>query len=75
VILTTSEFEGLSLVPKAQDGTDIDFTLNVKSYEVDDFGAVIGSVPASSTATQNVHVEVQAVTDPMSISKVCTNFC
>jgi hypothetical protein len=69
-VFTTVEFEGLKLLPAAHDGTDITgITLTVSSYEVDDMGGRIGGVAASASATQTIDIDVQAVTDPLTIAK------
>lgn len=64
--LTQAEFAALQILPPPNKHNDIDMTLSVMGYEVDDDGDKIGS--ASTAATGGVHVEVSAVTDPITLS-------
>ncbi len=60
--LTQAEFELLKILPAVNVHSDLDMTLNVTSYEVDDSGNKLVAV-TDVESTRDVHVEVLAVTD------------
>ncbi|MDD3597349.1 Ig-like domain-containing protein [Sulfuricurvum sp.] len=66
--LTQAQYESLAIIPADDNATNIKFTIKTASHEVDDSGAVFGTDIVSSTQTQNVTVDVKAVTDPISLS-------
>ncbi len=65
--LTQSEFAALKILPPLNAHNDIDMTLSVTSYEVDDLGNKISSV-SGAESTADIHVEVSAVTDPITLT-------
>ncbi len=70
--LTTAQFQGLKLLPPTNDNNDIELTLSVTEYEVDHTGELIPGV-AGETSTQDVHVEVTAVADGLTINPANTS--
>ena len=65
--LTTAEFEGLKVVQDSHKGNDLDFTLRVTEYEVDDSNYILEPTNKTET-TQTIHVEVESVTDDITAS-------
>ena len=66
VKLTEAQYEALTLKPSADSGADIDFKVNATSYETDDSGNKLTDV-AGTSASKDVHVEVNAVTDHVGV--------
>jgi VCBS repeat-containing protein len=65
--MTIAEYESMQIIPPLDSGDNITITVNVSSYEVNDDGSVIvGINPATATAT--IDIDVQAVTDPVTLT-------
>ena len=64
--LTAAEFAALQILPTSNKHNDIDMTLKVTSYEVDDSGNKL-STYVGKEATLPIHVEVLAITDPITL--------
>src|SRR6056297_2084793 len=62
LVLTTSQYEALSVAPPADSGDDFTVNVSVTEYEVDSYGNILSGV-AGATSQVNVNVDVQAVTD------------
>src|SRR6056297_1337419 len=62
LVLTTSQYEALSVAPPADSGDDFTVNVSVTEYEVDSSGNILSGV-AGATSQVNVNVDVQAVTD------------
>ncbi len=70
--MTTAQFEALKVDPVAQSHKDIDIKMHVTEYEVDDSGYMLDNSEVSgnngSTRNKTFHVEVEAVTDDISLA-------
>jgi VCBS repeat-containing protein len=65
--MTVAEYESMQITPPLDSHTNISITVSVSSYEVDINGdAISGVLPATATAT--VAIDVQAVTDTVSLT-------
>lgn len=62
--LTQAQYESLAIVHEEDNNTDISMDIKTIMHEIDDSGA---SVDTSSTASQNVTLDIKAVTDPISL--------
>ncbi|MEA3405990.1 MAG: VCBS domain-containing protein [Pseudomonadota bacterium] len=71
--LTQAEFEALKLLPVENAHNDIDLTLNVTSYEVDDSGNKLPAITGVES-TEAVHIEVLAVTDAPTLDLTPTGY-
>src|SRR5690606_7736713 len=65
--LTKEQFESLKINPVAHDGNNITVTVSVDSYEVDNAGNPLLGIPSANT-TVDVTVDVQAVTDTVTLA-------
>lgn len=66
--LTQAQYESLAIIPAEDNAGNILFTIKIASHEVTDTGALIGTGDiVSAIKTQNVTVNVLAVTDPVSL--------
>src|SRR5690606_15918606 len=65
--LTKGQFESLKINPAAHDGDNITVTVSVDSYEVDNAGNPLPGIPSANT-TVDVTVDVQAVTDTVTLA-------
>lgn len=61
-LLTREEYEALTFEPKANSGDNVNVTVSVTSYEVDEDGLILTGVPGASSS-QIITVDVKAVTD------------
>lgn len=84
VELTPEEYQGLKFIPKDHDGTNRDLKVEVTSYEVDNEGkqltykdgdvkadgssATVGDPIPGATSTQNIKVDIKAVTDDVKLT-------
>ncbi|MDP3465645.1 MAG: hypothetical protein Q8R86_07745, partial [Sulfuricurvum sp.] len=67
--LTQAQYESLAIIPAEDNAGNILFTIKTASHEVTDTGALIGTGDiVSAVKTQNVTVNVLAVTDPVSLT-------
>ena len=64
--MTTAEFEALQVLPPAENAANFQVTVSVTSYEVDESGEPLSSVPGKEGST-TVDVKVHAVTDPIEL--------
>ena len=64
--MTIADYESMQIIPPLDTHNNISFTVNVSSYEVDNLGVDLGIAPAPANAT--VNIDVQAVTDPVSLT-------
>ena len=64
--MTSAEFEALKVLPPAESHANFTVTVSVTSYEVNDSGTKVSGVNGA-TSTATVVVNVQAVTDGVSI--------
>ena len=65
--LTQAQYKSLSVIPKEDNANDIKFNIQTKSHEVKDNGDLYDTDIVSGKRTQNIEVDVIAVTDPVSI--------
>jgi len=63
--MTGGEYASMQILPPLDTHNNISFTVSVSSYEVDNSGVDLGVPPA--TTTETVTIDVQAVTDPVSL--------
>ena len=72
ITMTTAEFEALKVNPVAQAHNDIDIKMHVTEYEVNDSGYKLADADVvgtnGSTTNKTFHVEVEAVTDSISLT-------
>ncbi len=68
VKLTQAEYEGLQIIHSEDNATDINLAISVTSHEVQDDGFLLAIDVASTATPQAVVVDVQAVTDPVSLA-------
>ncbi|MDO9206794.1 MAG: VCBS domain-containing protein [Sulfuricurvum sp.] len=66
--LTAAEFAALKILPPLNVHNDIDMTLSVTSFEVDDLGNKLTAYTGATSTALAVHVEVLAITDPIALS-------
>ena len=67
--LTQAQYESLAIIPAEDNAGNILFTIKTASHEVTDTGALIGTGDiVSAIKTQNVTVNVLAITDPVSLT-------
>ncbi|MXP41917.1 tandem-95 repeat protein [Altererythrobacter soli] len=67
--MTAATYEGLRVLPPAESHANFMIAVSVTSYEVDDAGNPLAGVPGA-TSSANVTVNVQAVTDPITLALV-----
>ena len=68
--MTTAQFEALKLLPPSDSHSNFTVTSGVRSYEVDVTGVPLVGVAASANRSTSVNVQVQAVTDPITLTLV-----
>ncbi|MFX4230727.1 Ig-like domain-containing protein, partial [Aliarcobacter butzleri] len=67
--LTKAEYEGLKIQHAEDNDTDINITIKVTSYEVDDSGKPLtGNLATSSTTTADMTVIIKPVTDDIELT-------
>ena len=64
--MTRAQFEALRVVPPANSGTNFTVTMSVTSFEVNDTGAPLATVPGAVSSI-GVLVDVRAVTDAIDL--------
>ncbi|MCC2602359.1 VCBS domain-containing protein [Sphingopyxis yananensis] len=67
--MTPAQYEALKAVPAPESGKNFTVTADVTSYEVDADGNILDDVPGA-LSSQTITVDVQAVTDGVTLSKV-----
>ncbi|VCU69261.1 Putative mono-oxygenase ydhR [Pigmentiphaga humi] len=65
-LMTSAEYEAMTITPPAHSGANIGLTVSVTSYEVDGSGTPLADIDGA-TSTQAVAVDVRAVTDPVGL--------
>jgi len=71
--LTQAEYESLAVVPVEDNANDVVFTIKTESHEVTDAGDLYSPDIVSLTQTQNVEVDILAVTDPVTLREDTTS--
>ncbi|MFV8422167.1 cadherin-like domain-containing protein [Vibrio parahaemolyticus] len=71
--LTQAEYAQLAISPIEDSHHNVDFTITTESHEVTDAGALLSPDVISSSSTQNVRVDLQAMTDPVTIELAVVN--
>ena len=66
--LTQAQYDSLAIIPAENNATNIKMTVKTASHEVTDSGALLSTDIVSATQTQNVTLDVKAVTDPITLS-------
>ncbi|MDD5118582.1 MAG: Calx-beta domain-containing protein [Sulfuricurvum sp.] len=66
--LTQAQYESLAIIPDNDNATNIKLAISTASHEVTDTGALLSTDIVSSTKTENVTLDVKAVTDPIALS-------
>ena len=64
--LTQAEFESLKFIHVEDDASDFTIDVSATAYEVDDAGAIRGSVTPVTT-TETINIDVLAATDPVTL--------
>ncbi|WP_321277169.1 Ig-like domain-containing protein [Thiomicrorhabdus indica] len=71
--LTQAEYAQLAISPIEDSHHNVVFTVTTESHEVTDAGALLSPDVISTTSTQNVTVDLQAMTDPVTIDLAVVN--
>lgn|GEM_PF-2176031 len=71
--LTQAEYAQLAISPIEDSHHNVNFTVTTESHEVTDAGALLSPDVISTTSTQNVTVDLQAMTDPVTIDLAVVN--
>jgi len=64
--LTQAQYQSLAIIHEEDNDTNIKIKIKTQSHEVDDSGASLGIV--SSVVTQNITLDIQAVTDDVTLA-------